>query len=251
MEVAVVVVVSGSGECAVKCRIKDPQRSNQIRFEFEQSHVVPAGVLVAVIHAGWTSCTKLSVSQRDRETKHHCDHNGSIIVITMGAVCATLDNLLGFPDCPLPGLSPSVVTMSIKLGPLVSEALGALAGNTQWRPEEERHHAEEASASTRATLNRDLETMKRELEASVQAMVAWRMQLSPAEGIRYDRIQEAVLLTIEQVCEYETFLPLTQLRDGLHAFIWHMAQAQASVSVPKATGYRPYRPDLKKPKRSA
>ena len=172
----------------------------------------------------------------------------------MGAVCTTLDNLLGFPDCPLPGLSPSVVTMSIKLGPLVSEALGALAGNTQWRPEEERHHAEEASASTRATLNRDLETMKRELEASVQAMVAWRMQLSPAEGIRYDRIQEAVLLTIEQVCEYETFLPLTQLRDGLHAFIWHMVQAQASVSVPKATGYRPYRPcrpDLKKPKRSA
>ena len=162
----------------------------------------------------------------------------SIIVITMGAVCATLDNLLGFPDCPLPGLSPSVVTMSIKLGPLVSEALGALAGNTQWRPEEERHHAEEASASTRATLNRDLETMKRELEASVQAMVAWRMQLSPAEGIRYDRIQEAVLLTIEQVCEYETFLPLTQFRDGLHAFIWHMAQAQASVSVPRlqATG---------------
>lgn len=128
-----------------------------------------------------------------------------IIAVGFLAMSAALDHILLYENCPLRGLCPRLVPLESALGPALCDACGALAeGDATWISGEE--------YPTQAALDRDLEALRIKLANAVTQTVTWRLTLARAEGIRYDRFQHVVIMSIDDLSYHDMFPPLQTIR---------------------------------------
>ena len=124
------------------------------------------------------------------------------------AVSAALDHLLLFENCPLRSRCQRLLNMAVALGPAMCDVCGALSeGDAVW--------VEGTATPAHHVLAQELELLRLEMTQALPEMVQWRLTLPRGEGIRYDRFQHCVIITIDDLTYHDTFQPLQVIRDGV------------------------------------
>ena len=133
----------------------------------------------------------------------HCP----VIALGFLAFSAALDHLLLFEGNPLRGYCPRLVALTAAIGPLSCDACGALAeGDATWTSGDE--------DPTQAELDQELSLLRAELHNAIPQMIQWRLNIGRPEGIRYDRFQHALMVTIDELHYHENFGPLQAIRSA-------------------------------------
>ena len=175
--------------------------------------------MVAALALWLTSQLVDSQTARNSAFPEASDH--PVVAIGFLAMSAALDHLLLYEGSPLRVLCPKLSDLAGSLGPMLCDACGALCdGDATWASGEE--------FPTHAIMTSELEILRQELDSALQPMTTWRTSLGPSEGIRYDRFQYAVVVTIDDLRYHDNFNALEPIRLGLLRFQTSMQQALVS-----------------------
>eukprot|EP00435_Cladocopium_sp_Y103_P020513 s2457_g5.t1 len=156
-------------------------------------------------------------SQIARNSVFPDDFSSPVVGLLAMAFSSSLDHLLLFPGNPLRFLAPGLVDFATTLGPLVCELTSALAeSDAAWIHED---------SPAMAEVEHGIEQIRVSLAGAIPAMIQWRLGLSRADGIRYDRLQHSVKLTIEELEYYDGYPPLRVIKDGINALQMQMQHA--------------------------
>jgi hypothetical protein len=131
-----------------------------------------------------------------------------VIMLTLVSLCATLDQLLLFPDNPLKHLVPRLDAFAMGLGPMACETLAAMSeGDASFDAGD--------SMPTNREIQQELEEIRAGLNSCIQQLVAWRLTLHPHDGVGFDRRVYATIICCDELIYFDSFPMLGVIRHGL------------------------------------
>ena len=145
-------------------------------------------------------------SQRARNVVLPEHSDSPIVLLTLLAFSAALESFLRYPQAPFRQLLPVLVTLSIDLAPLTSEAMSAMVEAPLDTVVGEGH-----DRPGHADIQRETEQLREDLHRSKAEIVRWRLDLAPLHGVQLDRRLHAMIHCIEEIQYFDPWPPLEMI----------------------------------------
>ena len=157
-------------------------------------------------------------SQRARDSLFPEASSSPLVLLTLlAAVCANRA-VLQFPDSPLATHLPGWAMMTAHMQLLVTEAYAAMAqgGANLVAP----------NMPDPEALTREVERLRREFEAAVPYMVAWRLSLDDRTAARHHLHLWSAITTLDEMEYFDRFPPVRVAQSGLGLIMSAMETAR-------------------------
>ena len=127
------------------------------------------------------------------------------------AFSMALDHVLLFTEVPLRNMIPSLVAISVTVGPVLAESVSAVAeGCSEWMEGQE--------SPTQAQIQREIEVFREQLVNALPDVIQRRSELSQQMGVRFDRRLHAVILCVHELSYYDTYPVIDLLGQHLRTY---------------------------------